>query len=73
MAREGFKTIKEEYGSEESASLPVRRIPIPGVSVKESSEAGGVDRGKLILQMYARAPQVEPFHSFLQRSCRNFF
>ena len=65
MARD-FRLIKESYGSEGSAPLLVRGIQIPGVSVKESSEVGGVVRGKLMLQMYARAPQVEEFRSLFE-------
>ncbi|KIV84831.1 hypothetical protein PV11_00585 [Exophiala sideris] len=47
MARTTFKVIKEEYGNEDHQHLPVRNIPIPGISVRACSDAGDVQKGKL--------------------------
>jgi hypothetical protein len=51
MCKTGFKVIKEEYGNEDSIHLDVRTIPIPGISVRVSSEIGDIQKGKLILNV----------------------
>lgn len=51
MARTTFKVIKEEFGNEDQQYLPERNIPIPGISVRASSDAGDVQKGKLVLKM----------------------
>jgi hypothetical protein len=51
MCKSTFKVIKEEYGSEDSLHLVVRTISIPDISSRTSSEAGNIQRGKLVLQM----------------------
>lgn len=51
MCKTGFKVIKEEYGDEDSVYLAVRTIPVPGISVRVSSEIGNIQKGKLVLRM----------------------
>ncbi|KIW94189.1 uncharacterized protein Z519_05505 [Cladophialophora bantiana CBS 173.52] len=51
MCKGGFKVIKEEYGTEDSDHLHVRAIVIPGIAGHLSSEAGDIQKGKLMLKM----------------------